>query len=307
VPLSGGKDSSFIMFYLVNELKLNPLAILVETGYQNDLSIKNVKKICSILKTDLIIACPTNYRRLAISEALKISFHLKRFWTAGICSYCETLLRSTVVKESRKRSIHTVVWGSTDFEDSANEYHKGWNSTTFKSKYGRQKSIKEILMNLLNLGRSFAVAPISLFHVLKFWVYTVLMKFDLETTGIFNKINPFSGFSFNQKDVKVIYFFDFIEYDPIHQIEIIKKNLNWQTQANKEIRFDCSLSCFSNYDFMKQTGISKNGFLLSTLIRHGLISRQEALEKEMNIEKDLRSTCYETFVKLQEDHKWVFE
>jgi glucosamine--fructose-6-phosphate aminotransferase (isomerizing) len=307
VPLSGGKDSSFILLYLVNELKLNPLAILVDTGYQTDLAIKNVKNICGILKTDLIIVIPTNYRRLAISEALKASVHLRKFWTVGICSYCETILRSTVVKEAYKRSIRKIVWGSTDFEDSVDYYHKGWNSDTFKSKYGRRKSAKEVVMKFLKFGRSFAVAPLSLVHILKFWFYTILMNFDMEKNSFLDKFNPFSGFSFNQKDVNVIYFFDFIRYDPIRQIEILKKNLNWHSPTNKEIRFDCGLSCFVNYAFMKKTGISKNGFILSTLIRNGLITRQKALEKEMNVENDLRNISCKIFYKLQKDQKWVFD
>jgi hypothetical protein len=307
VPLSGGKDSSFIMFYLVKVLQLNPLALLVDTGYQTDVSIENIKKICSILKTDLIIAFPTNYRKQAIYEALKVSFYLKRFWKDGICGHCENILRSTAVKEAKTRSIHKIVWGSTDFEDSTNSYHKGWNSTAFKFRYGSQKSIKEILIKLLNAGRDFAVAPGSVFHVLKFWVYNVLMNFDLGINGFFDKFNPTSEFSFNRKSIKVVYFFDFIKYDPIHQIEIIKKNLDWQCPANREMRSDCILSCFENYNFMKQTGISKNGFLLSTLIRYGLINRKEALEKEMIFEKNLKSICYETYVRLQKDYDWVFE
>ena len=74
----------------------------------------------------------------------------------------------------------------------------------------------------------------------------ILMNFDLGINGIINKINPFSEFSFNQKDITVIYFFDFIKYDPKRQIKIIKKNLKWQSQAKRDIRFDCVLSNFIN-------------------------------------------------------------
>ena len=52
---------------------------------------------------------------------------------------------------------------------------------------------------------------------------------------------------------------------------------------------------------MKKTGISKTGFILSTLIRHGLIGRNEALAKEIEIEKGLKTICGVTFKKLQEN------
>jgi hypothetical protein len=299
VPISGGKDSSYILFYLVNELKLNPLALLVDTGYQTHISIANVKTICKILKTDLIIAYPSNYRKLVVSEALKISFFLQEFWCAGICGHCERILRSTTIREARKRSIPTIIWGSTDFEDTTISYQKDWNSIAFKDHYGSRKSIKEVLKYLLNYRKKFKLSFTFLLHALKFWIYMVLLNFDLGINGFFNKINPSSQVLFNQKDLNVIYFFDFIKYDPINQIEILKEKLNWKSPPNREIRSDCSLSIFAEYRFMKKTGSSKTGFILSTLIRHGLISRNEALSKEMEIKKDLKTVCRGTLNKLQ--------
>lgn len=299
VPLSGGKDSSFIMLYLVRELGLNPLALLVNTGYQTNFGVDNAKKICRILEKDLVIVNPTEYYRLVTSEALRISAHINHF--SHICATCEKVLRSTCIKEAYKRSINTIVWGSTNFEDLVERYFPGWSARTFRTEHGSRKPLR-ILKDFAQFCASGTVAPASLPHIIKYWIYAILMNVDLGITGAFGRINPFSEVSFDQKNLKVVYFFDYIKYDPTSQVQILKRDLEWETPTNTEMRFDCSLSCFANYDFLKRKGITKNGYILSTLIRHGLISRQEALKKEMFLKKNLQNICYETYSVLQKDH-----
>jgi tRNA(Ile)-lysidine synthase TilS/MesJ len=51
VGLSGGRDSSFLLWYVVHELKLKPLAIFVDSGLIPEQTIKNVNETVSLLKT----------------------------------------------------------------------------------------------------------------------------------------------------------------------------------------------------------------------------------------------------------------
>lgn len=53
IGLSGGVDSSYVAYYVVKKLKLNPLAIHVDNGWNSVTAVKNVKSLCDALSIDL--------------------------------------------------------------------------------------------------------------------------------------------------------------------------------------------------------------------------------------------------------------
>ena len=296
VPVSGGKDSSFILFYVVKELGLKPLALFVNNGFQGDLSIKNVKNMCRRLKVDLIIADPTRYREKAVFEALACE-ELKNY--GGICGYCETVIRSTTIKVARNRGIHTAVWGSTNYEDTVTKYYLGWNDKTFRKDYGSRKTIRDTFRRYIDMTQKVAAVQGTLLHLFRFWVYSSLMKYELSISGILYWLNPFAEFSFAQDKVQTAYFYDYIPYDPLKQVEVLKRELGWETPTNQDTRFDCKLACFPNYEFLRQTGITKVGFIKATLVRKGLDNRENALENELSGRENLRKKCEETLRDLE--------
>lgn len=54
IGLSGGVDSSYLAFYVKEELGLNPLAVHVDAGWNSELATKNIEDIVSALKIDLV-------------------------------------------------------------------------------------------------------------------------------------------------------------------------------------------------------------------------------------------------------------
>jgi hypothetical protein len=105
------------------------------------------------------------------------------------------------------------------------------------------------------------------------------------------KIFPFIQVSFNKKGVKTIYFYDYIKYNPYKQIELLTKKISYETPKGKEAKLDCKLHCLGNYYHLKKYGITRDGFYLSTLIRHGLMTRTKAIEKENIMKNDLKMEC----------------
>lgn len=53
IGLSGGVDSSYLAHYAVKELKLNPLVVHVDTGWNSMQSVNNIEKIVDKLNLDL--------------------------------------------------------------------------------------------------------------------------------------------------------------------------------------------------------------------------------------------------------------
>jgi len=53
VGVSGGRDSSYLLYFLKKKLNLNPLAVHYDNGFDSDDSVSNIYQICNTLNVDL--------------------------------------------------------------------------------------------------------------------------------------------------------------------------------------------------------------------------------------------------------------
>jgi len=58
IPLSGGKDSTYILYYVVRDLGLGPVAVSCDAGYQAPVAKENVRNACRILSVPIVWATP---------------------------------------------------------------------------------------------------------------------------------------------------------------------------------------------------------------------------------------------------------
>jgi N-acetyl sugar amidotransferase len=54
VGVSGGKDSSYLLYLVKKKLNLNPLAVHYDNGFNSETSVSNILKICEQLDVDLV-------------------------------------------------------------------------------------------------------------------------------------------------------------------------------------------------------------------------------------------------------------
>jgi len=304
VPLSGGKDSSYVLFYIVKELKLKPLAVFFDNGFSSDVGKRNVLELCRQLNVDLSIGNATVFRKKIVKEALYLSKYLDKF--VGICANCENNNRTFVINEALRQKISFIVWGSTDFEDSVMRSLKG-NPSTFRSEFGTSKSMLRSMLVSFGL----LLKPLTLtkkgkiiFHNFKHIFYCILDNVKINVPERLKKYFPFLEVTFNRKKVRIIYFFDYIKYDPFKQIKILKE-YGWRS-SGKEAKLDCILHCFSNYNHLKENGITSDGAYFSTLIRNGLLTRFDALQKEKDITESLKLECRNLIKKLDFEKDFNF-
>lgn len=112
VGYSGGKDSTALLDYLVNDLRVNPLAVTINTGFMTTTAKKNIK--------DTLEQIRVNHRLIedAISTFTKLYKYLflnhvsnKIFLTRDLCDYCSDLIHSIIVKQALKYEIPYVLFG----------------------------------------------------------------------------------------------------------------------------------------------------------------------------------------------------
>jgi N-acetyl sugar amidotransferase len=53
VGVSGGKDSSYLLYFVKKKLNLNPLAVHYDNGFDSETSVSNILRVCEQLNVDL--------------------------------------------------------------------------------------------------------------------------------------------------------------------------------------------------------------------------------------------------------------
>ncbi|RIH63443.1 hypothetical protein D1164_19375 [Mariniphaga sediminis] len=285
VPISGGKDSSYILYYLVKKMGLNPLAVYFDSGFATEEAKNNVKGICEKLNVDLVIKYASPYRRKIVQHAWKVSYYTGR--VGSYCTNCENNIRTVAINEAKKQGTKYIIWGSTDYEDSASSLLKP-SASHFRDEFASFKLIrKQMYSTLISIGKIILRDKISvkskvsaLFHYMMFLKNMVLDNIKLNAPGGFYKFTPYLQVSFRNKKTETLYFYDYIPYDPFYQIKILEENVGWKAPADREAKMDCLLHDFSNFTCLKRTGLTDSGFKLAVLARNDMISRDEALKKE---------------------------
>jgi hypothetical protein len=295
VPLSGGKDSSYVLYHVVAELGLKPLALFFDNGFASDAAKRNVQSLCEQLQVELVSQQATRFRRALVSAAAERIAALPASWRDGhLCDNCENNLRAFVISETSRRGIPYVLWGSTNFEDTAADLASG---TMFRDSYGATPSrakwwpyAKNVLVTSAYLMYRDGGLPAAMryFRSSVQCLY-LTVRDNMETRAIkgLQVLDPFHQVSFRDTSTKLLHFFDYIPYDPRLQAEVLREKLHWEAPVDREIRLDCRLHTFANHWSLKNTGLTADGFTLATLARSGLITRDEAERKELAVRASL--------------------
>jgi hypothetical protein len=294
VPTGGGKDSSYVLYYVVRELGLKPLAFFFDNGFILDFAKQNLQNICKRLSVDLAVAKSRDFRRKAVIEALNVSNYVNQFWTTGICANCTNNALTAAMNEATCRKIPFIIWGHSRFENPSSDF--GYESEV--AKYGDRnlERFMNYILSYTNLiyCRNSTDYINALAHRWSHEYYVIRDNVATNLSEDWRKSFPFWEASFINKKVQSIGFFDYIAYDPFKSIEILKKEVGWRAPENRETRNDCRLHCLGNYANLGLTGITRDGFYLANLVREGLLTRNEAIEREEATKKDLERECQET-------------
>ncbi|MCM8797239.1 MAG: hypothetical protein NC923_05100 [Candidatus Omnitrophica bacterium] len=115
VAFSGGKDSSYLLWYLVKEYGLNPLAVTVDTGHLGSVVLDNVYLVTKKLKVDYEIIDAVFLFKIIYKKAFKEGFFSER---QGLpCAICSQLVPNIVVNFALKKDIPLVMNGKFDPEN----------------------------------------------------------------------------------------------------------------------------------------------------------------------------------------------
>ncbi len=277
VGFSGGRDSTYLLWYIVKILNLKPLAVFANSKLIPEQTFTNIKKTTDILGVDLIIK-EHNY-------LLNSSKHFFKSWSKypspatliTMCTGCRLGVMKFVYEEADNRNIPIIFDGGTPFEEgyfkknliSQNGFRKFSFIFGFFNQVLKNPSLVFNIRPLITLIREY-------YHIPKY----SNKKHGNEKPFI---IKPFENyFRWEKDDIE----------------KIIKTELEWERYPGltSSYRGDCEIGIIRQYFYNKMLGYNDKDDHLSCLIRDNQITRKEALKQvqsDKSVKKEILVDCFE--------------
>lgn len=269
VPLSGGKDSTYALYYAVKKLGLKVVCVNYDSGFQSELAIRNMKRACEILDVPLVVYKADFPRRVKIvKEVLKIGKTVGI--PIGMCANCHNGIRSAAVRVAKLHGVKAIISGTTQFERFG---HNPVTGGKYSLRRLAKRSLPRILPGLVRVSALVGLERIRLGMPL-------FGNKDLRGGGA---------------GVTTVHLYEYIPWTCMHKdiVGLLEEEVGWEHAKERVDRFDCLLHPFLNYKWFRETGISLDGYLYSDMIRMGAMSREDALGRERIIESRLKEDCSE--------------
>jgi tRNA(Ile)-lysidine synthase TilS/MesJ len=266
VPVSGGRDSSYALYYSKKISGLRPIAVHNDNDFETEIATKNLENITKSLDIPLI--------RRSSSEQISKKIVAEKFkmnapFGPGLvvdqtCEACKYGFESASYNIARKEGIRLVIWGDS-MDESTESYH-ALVDHKIPTKW----------------RRLFSSGAVNLF---KYKYYFKKMK---------NEYGP------DLPDgLKEIHLYDYIEWDRKTIVDTIQEKMGWSKPEDSPTswRIDCSLIPLVNYLTQKAYGVSKIELGFSNMIRSGKMDRNDALRQVKEIENTTDIVQLESFLK----------
>ncbi len=274
VPFSGGKDSTYMLWYAKKTLQLRVIAVNYDSGLQAELSKENMRNACDRLDVPLVVKTVNYKRQIAmIHSVLRAAEALNGFFYDA-CGNCEIGIRSSAVSVAMEYQVPFILYGDDPFTIAKNVSSLSTGS--------------RILLS--NLKKNKKAIPLVVYNFLPYIVRSTLQKREMGLP--FRECNPLvRWYNWPTDTVEVVHFYQFVPWNPYKSISIIKEQVGWKSPEGKDARFDCRVNCFLNYHWIREAGLSHDGFVRSAQLRWGMINKEKAIKDEEYIQNHVEEEC----------------
>jgi len=270
VGFSGGRDSTYGLYYIKNVLGMNPIAFTYDWGMVNDLARRNQSRVLATLGVEQILVSANiktkreNIRKNLEAWLKKPDLGMIPLLMAGdkqFYYYFHKIREQTGVKLFIFCGGHEIEetpfkYGFCDVEHGVNNI---MNCLTGISRTNKMKLIRYYALQYLKNPR---YINRSIFDTLFAYYSTYLLPDDY------------------------LYLYHFIEWDEKTIIDTIRKEFDWEMapDTNATWRIDDGTAPFYNYIYLTMAGFTEFDNFRSYQIREGKLTREQALKmiKEEN-------------------------
>lgn len=253
VPFSGGKDSAFQLWYVVEKLKLKPLVVRYNHWGLRPIVAENSTKIFKTLGVD-VVEFQSNWH--VVQKLMRESLEK----TGDFCWHCHLGVFANTLRLAVKFATPLIIFG-----ESAAEYR---SITSFNE---IQRISAELFDKLINLGIDADTMYENLGGTIP---KRDLMAFTVPTQQEMDKIG-----------VTAIWLGDFIKWDTRANVAIIKGELGWRGTRVEGIppewdyeKIECKWQGIRDYAKYVKRGHGRTNHLACIDIRMGRMDRETGMK-----------------------------
>ncbi|MBN2805471.1 MAG: hypothetical protein JXR22_02350 [Prolixibacteraceae bacterium] len=242
VPLSGGKDSTYILFLAVKVYGLKVLAMTYNNGFLSELAKDNIRQAISITGVDHVFCFSDKQVQQKIYREMLLA-------SGDLCGVCDIATKAHILKTASEHAIPIILYGTSPLEEDS------FVPDTIQD----LRRLKFILRQSKQFKRR---------EINDFLIFPRLNNFSLsyrKMTGRFaREVRPFFYLD-NQSDAAIG--------------EIVNREMNWKDDGRTYSRhLDCVAEPFTNYLRNQIYGYERRRCQFSNMIRKNELSRDEALK-----------------------------
>ncbi|HSL46865.1 MAG TPA: hypothetical protein VK897_25735 [Anaerolineales bacterium] len=256
VPVSGGKDSTYVLYYLSQVFGLKTIAVNYDNGFTHPQAKDNLQRVTEKLGVELVTIHGFNQRKLMVGNLKSFLSKPTPAMVPLVCTGCRIGIVGSACKVARERNVDFFVMGWSRVED-----------TPFKSLFLAPSG--SVAMGLVK----------NLLQNPRYLLYGSVVTQVMDYCHSYSRIRDWGSIlRFLHPGIRPIAFFDFIEYDPRHIQQVVVEQVGWSCPDPKTSwQFDCQVKLVQNCLYRTLLNFTALNDYLSAQIREGYLTRPEAL------------------------------
>jgi glucosamine--fructose-6-phosphate aminotransferase (isomerizing) len=262
VPFSGGRDSSYGLHLILEELKMKPLTYTYDWGMVTDLGRRNISRMCSEMGIEnIIVAANISQKRKNIKMNLSAWLKSPHLGMMALLTAGDKHFFRHVERVKDQTGINLNLWGVNPLEQT----HFKTGFLGIKPDFEEDKVYSNGIMKQLK------------YHSKRFRAMS-------ESPSYFNSSlwDNLSGEYYRSFTTKKDYFhiFDYWTWDESTVNNILINQYDWETAIDTPTtwRIGDGTAGFYNYVYYTVAGFTEHDTFRSNQIREGQLSREEALK-----------------------------
>ena len=275
IGLSGGRDSSYLLYIMVKKHQLRCLAAYYKTPFtppQTDTNVKHITKLLDVPLVEMDIS-GESHQKVARTFALQWLKKPNQITINMMCAVCKFVNRE-IFKIAEKHGITNIVFGSNALE--VTQIAAGMSETASGKADGSAAKmldlgpqIKKMFM-LMQRGLSVLFSSVDFIRHLPLGVQSSIMYICPHT--------PYLKMRYPK--IKMIEYFFFSDWNE-KEIQRALEEMGWKLPpgCNSYWKSDCTLAEIKNYMFKETLGVNYSDTFFSNMVRNGILTREEALNR----------------------------